>query len=140
MARSTSIKSMEHPSPFTFQKSPRKSQKGFLLLFFFTIMVCLNPPLSQSPRLYWYGSPLPFLDNLAPPYTCQCFDGQIKKAENLLKAYTMDPACVPPLVQQMQSSLHEQARQLAALLLKKRLMFHWKSFNDQQKVKEWIDK
>ncbi|CAM9175169.1 unnamed protein product [Pylaiella littoralis] len=58
---------------------------------------------------------------------------QIKKAEGLLKKYTKDPACVPPLLQQMRSSQHEQARQLAAMLLKKKIVPHWKTFNDQEK-------
>lgn len=53
----------------------------------------------------------------------------------MLKAYTKDPACVPPLLQQMRSSQHEQARQLAAVLLKKKIMVHWKSFTDQEKVR-----
>lgn len=52
----------------------------------------------------------------------------------MLKEYTKDPACVPPLLQQMRSSQHEQARQLAAVLLKKKIMTHWKTFNDNQKV------
>ena len=59
---------------------------------------------------------------------------QIKKAEALLKVYTREPACVPPLLQQMRSSQHEQARQLAAMLLKKKIMLHWKTFNEQEKV------
>lgn len=59
---------------------------------------------------------------------------QIKTAENVLKEYIKDPACVPPLLQQMRSSQHEQARQLAAVLLKKKIIGHWKTFNDQQKV------
>ncbi|CAM9783964.1 unnamed protein product [Ascophyllum nodosum] len=58
---------------------------------------------------------------------------QIKKAEALLKVYTREPACVPPLLQQMRSSQHEQARQLAAMLLKKKIMLHWKTFNEQEK-------
>ncbi|CAM9628188.1 unnamed protein product, partial [Hapterophycus canaliculatus] len=60
---------------------------------------------------------------------------QIKKAEGLLKKYTKDPACVPPLLQQMRSSQHEQARQLAAMLLKKKIAPHWKTFNDQEKAR-----
>ncbi|CAM9940163.1 unnamed protein product, partial [Ectocarpus sp. 12 AP-2014] len=58
---------------------------------------------------------------------------QIKKAEGLLKKYTKEPACVPPLLQQMRSSQHEQARQLAAMLLKKKIVQHWKTFNDAEK-------
>lgn len=61
---------------------------------------------------------------------------QIKRAEGLLKKYTKDPACVPPLLQQMRSSQHEQARQLAAMLLKKKIVQHWKTFNDQEKASE----
>lgn len=61
---------------------------------------------------------------------------KIKKAEVVLKKYTKDPACVPPLLQQMRSSQHEQARQVASIILKKKLVGHWKSFNDQQKVRE----
>lgn len=59
---------------------------------------------------------------------------QIKAAEGVLKEYTKDPACVAPLLQQMRSSQHEQARQLAAVLLKKKIMTHWKTFNDNHKV------
>ena len=59
---------------------------------------------------------------------------QIKKAEALLKTYTRDSTCVPPLLQQMRSSQHEQARQLAAMLLKKKILTHWKKFNNQEKV------
>lgn len=58
----------------------------------------------------------------------------------MLKLYTRDPACVPPLLQQMRSSQHEQARQLAAVLLKKKVISHWKTFNDQQKVKHAVDR
>eukprot|EP00903_Cladosiphon_okamuranus_P009337 g8905.t1 len=58
---------------------------------------------------------------------------QIKKAEVVLKKYTKDPACVPPLLQQMRSSQHEQARQLASMLIKKNIARHWKAFNDQEK-------
>ncbi|CAM9742893.1 unnamed protein product, partial [Choristocarpus tenellus] len=61
----------------------------------------------------------------------------IKAAEEVLKVYTREPACVPPLVQQMRSSQHEQARQLAAVLLKKKIMAHWKGFNqtEQEEMK-----
>ncbi|CAN0367102.1 unnamed protein product, partial [Ectocarpus sp. 12 AP-2014] len=33
----------------------------------------------------------------------------------------------------MRSSQHEQARQLAAMLLKKKIVQHWKTFNDAEK-------
>ncbi|CAM9558054.1 unnamed protein product [Discosporangium mesarthrocarpum] len=59
---------------------------------------------------------------------------QIKLASEALKLYTKESTCVPPLVQQMRSSQHEQARQLAAVLLKKKLMVHWKSFSQIQQV------
>ena len=52
----------------------------------------------------------------------------------MLKKYTKDPACVPPLLQQMQSSQHEQARQFASMLIKKNIVRHWKTFNDQEKA------
>lgn len=103
----------------------RDSFLSILKMYDAPLNTLLHPPTPRSLLLFSLCCLL--LLNLDP---------QIKKAEALLKTYTRDPTCVPPLLQQMRSSQHEQARQLAAMLLKRRILAHWKKFNDQEKVKK----
>eukprot|EP00611_Tribonema_gayanum_P025635 TRINITY_DN588_c0_g1_i2.p1 TRINITY_DN588_c0_g1~~TRINITY_DN588_c0_g1_i2.p1 ORF type:complete len:1076 (-),score=449.83 TRINITY_DN588_c0_g1_i2:206-3433(-) len=74
------------------------------------------------------------------PIMLRCFVNdteQIKAAEEILKQYTKKPQCVPALMSTMQISPHEQVRQLAAVLLKKKIAAHWAKFTpaEQAQVK-----
>jgi importin-4 len=57
---------------------------------------------------------------------------QIKAAEEILKQYTKKPASVPVLLGIMKTSTQPQVRQLAAVLLKKKIVAHWPKFTPQQ--------
>jgi importin-4 len=57
---------------------------------------------------------------------------QIKAAEEILKQYTKKPASVPVLLGIMKTSAQPQVRQLAAVLLKKKIVAHWPKFTPQQ--------
>ncbi|CAM9441954.1 unnamed protein product, partial [Phaeothamnion confervicola] len=58
---------------------------------------------------------------------------QIKAAEEIVKHFTKRPGAVPALMGQMRSSPHPQARQLAAMLLRKKMMHHWAGFTPAQR-------
>jgi hypothetical protein len=50
-----------------------------------------------------------------------------KQAEDSLKQLASQPAIIPELLAQMQSSPSVEVRQLAAVLLRKHISKHWKS-------------
>ncbi|KAG5193038.1 armadillo-type protein [Tribonema minus] len=71
------------------------------------------------------------------PIMLRCFVNdteQIKAAEEILKQYTKKPQCVPALMSTMQISPHEQVRQLAAVLLKKKIAAHWAKFTPEEQA------
>jgi hypothetical protein len=63
---------------------------------------------------------------------------QIKQAEMQLKAILKNPASVPAFFQQLQGSQHVHVRQMAAILLRKKLNGHWPNLdvNAQTSVKQ----
>ena len=50
---------------------------------------------------------------------------QIKAAEKQIKDFLKKPSCVPSFVSQMQHSPHPHVRQMAAVLLRKKINSHW---------------
>jgi hypothetical protein len=63
---------------------------------------------------------------------------QIKHAETQLKAILKNPASVPAFFEQLQRSQHIHARQMAAILLRKKINGHWPNLdaNAQTAVKQ----
>lgn len=62
----------------------------------------------------------------------------IKQATTIMKQFLKQPSCVEPLMQQIQSSTIVEARQMAAVLLRRKLNTHWKKLTPD--VKEKIKK
>lgn len=56
---------------------------------------------------------------------------QIKQAEAAIKAYLKQIASVPGLLTQLQHSAKPEVRQLAALMLRKKLLKHWPKLDEQ---------
>lgn len=83
---------------------------------------CIAPPVLHLRRVC---ITLP-LRRRIPRLACAACAPQVRKAaEEALRALSAQPQVVPDLLQRIQSSQDAQVRQLAAVLLRKRVSRHW---------------
>eukprot|EP00640_Fibrocapsa_japonica_P000545 CAMPEP_0113942732 /NCGR_PEP_ID=MMETSP1339-20121228/8362_1 /TAXON_ID=94617 /ORGANISM="Fibrocapsa japonica" /LENGTH=1186 /DNA_ID=CAMNT_0000947279 /DNA_START=128 /DNA_END=3688 /DNA_ORIENTATION=- /assembly_acc=CAM_ASM_000762 len=63
---------------------------------------------------------------------------QIKQAEAAIKQYCKNPQCVPALLEEVVGSTHVPVRQLAASLLRRRVVAHWAALDCDPAVQQGI--
>jgi methionyl-tRNA formyltransferase len=72
---------------------------------------------------------------------CLVADNEVRRsAEAALKQAVANPSCIGALLQQLQQSPHPEIRQLAALVIRRRINSHWKNFdpNAQGNIKQML--
>lgn len=87
-------------------------------------------------HLRWACITLP-LRRRIPRLACAACAPQVRKAaEEALRALSAQPQVVPDLLQRIQSSQDAQVRQLAAVLLRKRVSRHWAQLSPEVRTQQ----